>query len=160
MAFKNGINISFRPVDITNYSECIELTVDQSQKNFVATNLYSLVQAAYEPDLYPLAIYNDEQMVGFILYDFDLELNGWSFSRFMIGAAYQNHGYGGEALSQFLSYFKEKYPHVDKLYTSTEVDNPVAISMYKKAGFQEQEVFEYEIAGHTYREVRMILTLS
>ncbi len=154
------MQIEFRPIDRTNYNECIELNVSENQKRFVAPNQFSLVQAAYEPNLYPLAIYNESQMIGFILYDFDVDLNGWSMSRFMIGSSFQNCGFGKQALKQFLVYFKEKYPDVTKLYTSAEVDNKVAISLYKKAGFQEGDIFQYEVGGNQYTEIRMILSLE
>lgn len=152
-------NINFRSVDRTNYRKCIELSVSDEQKNFVASNELSLVEAAYEPEFYPLAIYDEEQMVGFILYDFDEEIGGWSFSRFMIDSAFQNCGYGKKALFQFLAYFKEKHPEVRTLYTSAELDNDVAIALYKKAGFKEADVFEYESGKKRFREIRMILSL-
>ncbi|MEA5010971.1 MAG: GNAT family protein [Angelakisella sp.] len=153
------MKIEFRSIDRTNYNECIDLHVNNDQKRFVASNQFSLVQAAYDPNLYPLAVYNEEQMIGFILYDFDAELNGWSMSRFMIDTTYQNCGFGKQALTLFLTYFKKNYPHVHKLYTSAEVDNAVAISLYKKVGFEEGEVFEYEAGGSRYTEVRMSLSL-
>ena len=84
------MNIELRRIDRNNYNECIELKISEDQKRFVASNMYSLLQAAYEPNLYPLGIYKDNKMVGFILYDFDDELNGWSMSRFMIDKKYQN----------------------------------------------------------------------
>ncbi len=154
------MEIEFRPIDKTNYNECIALSVDENQKRFVAPNQFSLVQAAYEPNLYPLAIYNKSQMVGFILYDFDEELNGWSMSRFMIGSSYQNFGFGKQALKQFLLFFKDKYPNVSTLYTSAEVDNVVAIALYKKAGFKEGYIFEYEAGGIQYKEIRMMLSFD
>ncbi len=154
------MDIKFRPIDRTNYNECIELSVDENQKRFVAPNQYSLVQAAYEPNLYPLAIYNESQMIGFILYDFDEELNGWSMSRFMIGSSFQNCGYGKQALKQFLLFFKENYHEVSTLYTSAEVDNKVAIALYKKAGFKEGNIFEYEAGGNHYKEIRLMISFE
>ena len=53
------MNIEFKQIDRTNYNECIELNLSEEQKRFVAPNIFSLVQAAYEPHLYPLGIYND-----------------------------------------------------------------------------------------------------
>ena len=147
--------IEFRKIDKENYAECIELSVSDNQKKFVATNQYSLVEAAYEPDLYPLGIYNDSKMVGFILYDFDKELNGWSMSRFMIDHKCQKSGIGTEALLKFMDYFTSN--HGDKaLYTSAEVDNQVAINMYEKIGFQRKDIFEYKCNDTSYREVRML----
>ncbi|WP_455661833.1 GNAT family N-acetyltransferase [Pradoshia sp.] len=150
--------IEFKPIDRTNYNECLDLKVAEGQKNFVASNMYSLVQTAYEPDLYPIGIYESGKMVGFILYDFDYDLNGWSMSRFMIDEKYQNKGIGKAALKAFIDFFTHKHGRL-LLYTSAEVDNPVAIALYEKFGFEKQEVFEYESGGRTYKEIRMKIQL-
>ena len=150
--------IEFKPIDRTNYNECLELKVAEEQKKFVAPNIDSLVQAAYEPDFYPIGIYEGGKMVGFILYDFDYELNGWSMSRFMVDEKYQNKGIGNAALKAFIDFFTYKHGRLP-LYTSAEVDNTVVIALYEKYGFERQEVFEYESDGRTYREIRMKIQL-
>ena len=152
------MNIELKQIDRTNYNECIELSLNEKQKNFVAPNVFSLVQAAYEPNLFPLGVYRDNKMVGFILYDFDDELDGWSMSRFMIDRKYQNQGTGKIALQKFLEFFTFKYGHI-QLYTSAEVDNQIAIALYEKLGFQKKDVFEYEVGGKIYKEIRMIIQL-
>lgn len=116
------------------------------------------MQAAYESDLHLLGIYNDNKMVGLILYDFDFELNGWSMSRFMIDEKYQNHGIGKAALQKFKEFFINRYGHL-KLYTSAEVENHVAIALYEELGFEKRKVFEYEYGGKNYREIRMLVQL-
>lgn len=103
------MKLTLRPIDRTNYNDCIRLKVRTDQEGYVASNMYSLVQSAYGQQLYPLGVYDEEKMVGFILYDYDEELNGWSMSRFMIDESLQGHGYGKEALKEFIRYFKEKY---------------------------------------------------
>ena len=108
------MEIELRPIDRTNYNECIELSIAEEQKGFVASNIFSLVQAAYEPNLYPLAVYSDSKMAGFFLYDFDEELNGWSMSRFMIDKSLQGRGIGTKALKKFLEYFRNVQPDVKK----------------------------------------------
>jgi len=159
MKGNDKMNIEFKAIDRSNYNECIELSVGEDQKDFVAPNMFSLVQAAYEVDMYPLGIYQDNAMVGFILYDFDYEINGWSMSRFMIDKAYQNHGIGKVALLKFLDFFTNKHGQV-KLYTSVAVDNQAAMALYEKSGFQRGEIFEYESSGKVYREYRMVNTFS
>lgn len=147
--------IKFRDIDKSNYNECISLRVGEHQKNYVATNMYSLVQASYEDGLYPLGIFNEDEMIGFLLYDYDEELNGWSFSRFMIDIKYQNKGFGRKALEKFLEYFQSKFPN-KSLYTSVEIDNDIAIKLYQKYGFVIKSSFEYAIEDVTYKEFRMI----
>ena len=117
--------------------------------------MYSLVQASYEDGLYPLGIFNEDEMIGFLLYDYDEELNGWSFSRFMIDIKYQNKGFGRKALEKFLEYFHSKFPN-KSLYTSVEIDNDIAIKLYQKYGFVIKSSFEYAIEDVTYKEFRMI----
>ena len=147
--------IKIRDIDKSNYNECISLRVGEHQKNYVASNMYSLVQASYEDGLYPLGIFNEDEMIGFLLYDYDEELNGWSFSRFMIDIKYQNKGFGRKALEKFLEYFQSKFPN-KSLYTSVEIDNDIAIKLYQKYGFVIKSSFEYAIEDVTYKEFRMI----
>lgn len=153
------MKITLRPIDRANYDDCIRLKVREDQEGYVASNEYSLVQAAYEPQLYPLGIYDENKMVGFILYDFDKKLNGWSMSRFMIDESLQGNGYGKEAIKEFICYFKEKYPTIKQIYTSAEVENMIAISLYEKVGFVKENEFTYEVYGKTFIEIRMILAL-
>lgn len=149
------MNINFREIDKLNYNTCINLKVGAHQEDYVASNAISLVQAFYEDELYPIGIYNDEVMVGFILYDYDKELEGWSFSRFMIDINHQNKGYGSKALEKFLEFFHNKYPN-ENLYTSVEVDNEVAMKLYEKYGFNKKDSFEYKIGNTVYKEFRML----
>src|SRR5690554_8068794 len=86
--------MEFRKIDKSNYLYCITLEVNDNQKDYVADNKQSLVQVAYEEGLYPLGVYYNNKMIGFILCDYDHEINGWSMSRFMIDKKYQNKGYG------------------------------------------------------------------
>ncbi len=39
--------MAFRKIDKSNYWDCMELTVDDSQKGFVADNKQSLVEAFF-----------------------------------------------------------------------------------------------------------------
>lgn len=48
--------MDFKTIDKSNYRECMELQVEESQKSFVADNTRSLVEAAYEDGLYTLGV--------------------------------------------------------------------------------------------------------
>lgn len=123
------IEVDFRGIDKTNYWDCMTLTVHESQVGFVDDNKQSLVEAAYEDNIYTLGIYHGETMVGFVLYDYDDTLPGWSMSCFMIGKQFQGKGYGKQAVLDFLDYFKNKH-NADKLYISVSLENTVAHKMY------------------------------
>lgn len=149
------MDISFREIDKTNYNECVTLKVGKHQTNYVANNAFSLVQAFYEDELYPLGIYAGDEMVGFLLYDYDQEIDGWSFSRFMIDSKFQNMGFGSKALGKFLEFFHIEFPDED-LYTSVETDNEIAIKLYEKYGFTKMNSFEYTIGDTCFNEFRML----
>lgn len=143
---------------MTNLITEIALTVDKSQKGFVADNKQSLVDAAYEDGLYTLGIYYVETMIGFILYDYDDTFPGWSMSRFMIGKQYQGKGYGKQAVLEFIDYFKTKH-NADKLYISVSLKNTVARKMYPSVGFVEIKEIEYTFLDMQFKEMQMVKAL-
>lgn len=147
--------MEFRNIDKSNYWDCISLSIDDSQTGFVADNKQSLVEAAYEDGLYTLGIYHGETMVGFLLYDYDDTLPGWSLSRFMIGKQFQNKGYGKQAALEFLDYFREIYD-ADKLYISVSLENTVARKLYASIGFEPVKEVEYTFLGMHFREMQMV----
>lgn len=150
--------MEFREIDKSNYWECMELTVDDSQVNFVADNKQSLVEAAYEENLYTLGIYQEKEMVGFVLYDYDDTIPGWSMSRFMIGKQFQGNGYGKQAVLNFFDYLKRMHK-ADKLYISVSLDNMIARKMFFSVGFVEIKEVEYTFLGKNFREMQMLKEL-
>ena len=150
--------MKFREIDKSNQLDCITLTVDKNQEHFVADNKQSLVEAAFEDGLYTLGIYNEETMVGFIMYDYYETFPGWSMSRFMIGKQFQGKGYGKMAARAFLDYFKEKH-NADKLYISVSLENTVARKMYASIGFEEIKEVEYTFLGMQFKEMQMVKEL-
>lgn len=150
--------ITFRKIDKSNYMECICLKLKESQKGFVADNARSLVEAYFEEGLYTRGIYRDNEMVGFVLFDYDPETPGWSMSRFMIGEQYQGQGLGKAAVAEFLKYMKEEMK-IQELYISVEQENIVAYEMYRKLGFSSVKQIQYEFDGIIYKENQMKITL-
>jgi len=150
--------MEFRKIDKSNYRDCMALTVDDSQMYFVADNKQSLVEAAYEEGLYTLGIYHGETMVGFVLYDYDDTIPGWSMSRFMIGKQYQGQGYGKQAVLDFLAYFRENHA-ADRLYISVSLENTAARRLYAGLGFTEVKEVEYTFLGRLFREMQMVKEL-
>src|SRR6266496_4306391 len=95
------MTVTLREITRDNWRECIQVQVATSQTRFVASNLYSLAQSKYEPECVPLAVYDDEQMVGFVMYrpeDHGLA-KIWFIDRLMIGEGHQKKGYGRAAMT-------------------------------------------------------------
>ncbi len=150
--------MEFRKIDKSNYWDCINLTVDKSQEHFVADNKQSLVEAAFEDGLYTLGIYQEETMIGFVMYDYDETFPGWSMSRFMIDKQYQGKGYGKKAVMEFLDYFKRKH-NSDKIYISVSLENLIARKMYSDIGFKEIKEIEYTFLDMNFKEMQMVKEL-
>ena len=150
--------MEFREINKSNYWDCMELIIDESQEGFVADNTQSLVEAAYEDGLYTLGIYLEETMIGFVLYDYDETIPGWSMSRFMIDKQFQGKGYGKQAAIAFLEYFKTKHI-ADKIYISVSLENTVAHKMYSSIGFTEVKEVKYTFRDKQYSEIQMVKEL-
>ncbi|GFO79895.1 MULTISPECIES: N-acetyltransferase [Lactococcus] len=149
------MEITLRKVTDKNYQAISDLSVDQSQNLWVAPNSKTLLQAAYEPELNVMAIYQEENPVGLLLYDYDTDMGGWTLSRFMIDKHHQHKGIGRIALNKFLIFFHNEYP-IEKLYTSAETDNLPAQTLYEQFGFEKKEEFSYINDGINFCEVKMV----
>ena len=150
--------ITFREIDKSNYMDCICLQVADGQKGFVADNARSLVEARFEEGLYTRGIYADGVMVGFLLFDYDPEIPGWSLSRMMIGAQYQGRGYGTAAVKAFLQYIRDTMA-IRELCLCVELENTVAAALYHKLGFRDVGTVEYDFDGVHYVETQMKIAL-
>jgi len=111
------------------------MKVKDSQKGFVADNVYSLAQAWLHRDIArPFAIYDDDAAVGFIMFDYnesDTECGIW---RFMIDEKYQGKGYGRAAMAAALEYIR-KNPAFKKARLSYAPANAAAEKLYLSFGF-------------------------
>lgn len=135
------MNILLKEVNSDNWSDCVSLKVAENQKNFVASNSYSLAQSKYEPDCIPMCIYDDETMIGFVMFaidkDDDENVNDDQFwiCRFMIDEKFQGKGYGKASMSKIIEHIKNNYNY-DNVYLSEVPENSTAKGLYKGFGFE------------------------
>lgn len=129
------MSIIFKEVEKNNWEECIDLKVNEEQRNFVSANWYSILQSKFEDKLYPTCIYDDETMIGFLMYDFEMETGRWELCRFMIHKKYQHKGYGKTSLVEILKVIKNKLGNI-KFYLSVDPENIIAKNLYKSVGFE------------------------
>jgi len=129
--------IELRKIDKDNYSECLNLQVSDEQKNFVASNTYSLAQAwVFFETAYPVAIYSDDIMVGFIMYGPENSDGGMfmHIDRFMIDKRFQGKGYGKLALAELIKRIKKDF-NFKEIYLSYEPQNIISEKLYSSFGF-------------------------
>ncbi len=140
--------INFRAITEDNFDAIIRMKRPDDE-HFVASNAYSLAQAwLYRDagDVYPFAIYDDDQPVGFMMLDEDAEdanaercLIIW---RIMFPVENQNKGYGTAAIREIIRLAKESGKY-DFLLIDYAPDNKIAEHVYTKLGFRPTGKFEY-----------------
>lgn len=127
--------IALREIDRNNFFDVIKLGVTDQQKEFVATNLFSMAQAKAYPECICLAVYHDNVLVGFTMYCIDIDDNEYWIYRLMIDAKYQSKGYGKAAMEKLIDRIKKDREH-HIIYISFEPDNTGAKYLYEKLGFK------------------------
>jgi len=126
--------ITLREINRDNFDDVINLSVFDEQTDFVASNAHSLAQAKAQPECVPLAIYRDNDLIGFVMYGVDFEDKEYWIYRIMIDKRHQNMGYGREAMQCVLSRLAQDTGH-NKVYISFRPENAGAKGLYEKLGF-------------------------
>ena len=128
--------INFRKITETNFQKIISMKRPEKE-GFVASNAVSLAQAwLYREanDVYPFAIYNDDEPVGFMMLDEDLEERSIVIWRMMFPEEHTNKGYGTEAIQKIITLIKESGKY-DTIILDYVQGNDAAKHVYEKAGF-------------------------
>ena len=131
--------IVLKEITRANWRTCVNLKVATSQQHFVATNAISLAQAAYEGNWRPYGIYNEAEMVGFVMFGLE-EYQGqdvWDIIRIMLDEKQQGQGYAVLALQQVLALMKSDEAQATDVYISFIPDNHAARHVYGQVGFQD-----------------------
>ncbi len=143
--------IELRKVDDSNVWNIIKLSVNEEQKNYVAANTVSIIEAYTTITAggvaLPFGIYQDDCLVGFVMFGYGsngdedepkIAKNNYCIWRFMIDKQYQRQGLGRKALTASLQYLKSMpCGKADFCWLSYEPDNVVAKKLYSSEGFHE-----------------------
>ncbi len=135
--------------DITedNWTEAVSLSVNESQKRFVASSQGILTRGYVYRNCGGRAflIENDGIAVGLALVrEFTEEPFGYDLQQFMIDARYQNRGYGSQALKLILDELRNegKYDHVEVCVKKEDTD---AIRLYERYGFLDSGYVDQDV---------------
>ena len=146
-------------VNGNNVWDILKLTVSESQKNFVAANEISIIEAytaiTGNGHAFPFGIFDGEKPVGFLMIGFDVDdywtdapeiaKGNYNLWRLMIDERYQGRGYGREAVRLALD-FVRTWPcgSADYCWLSYEPENDVARELYRSFGFAETGEYDGE----------------
>ncbi len=130
--------VTLRPITVKNWKECAQLTLDESQRELLPSNLYSIAEAQFYPEARSLAIYNDRcKMVGYVLFGRDSISGMWKVFRLMIDARHQRKGYGEAAMKTVKQQIGDQ-PDDDTILICYQDVNQVARKLYARLGFVEE----------------------
>lgn len=142
------MGIELKVIDGENYEAVLSLKVTKEQEKFILSKeeqekrmdpvVSQLLYAAFCPGNHPLAIYKDDVMVGFMIYNFQKGKKcGW-LNMMMIDENHQNQGIGKLAIQKFITLFYANHEPAP-LVTNTEIDNVAAIKLYEHFGFKKSD---------------------
>lgn len=124
-------------IDSKSFYKIINMKLPEEQSRFVASNVVSLAQAwLYTDNARPYAICNDDEVVGFLMLDWDEEERTVGIWRLMIAFEHQNKGYGRAAVKAAVDLARSS-DKIDLVYTSYVPTNEVARNLYYSFGLRE-----------------------
>ncbi|MFN8435360.1 MAG: GNAT family N-acetyltransferase [Anaerolineales bacterium] len=145
--------VSLQPVTAQNWRALIKLELEETQKEFVASNLYSIAEAqfGYEEEgswkLLPFGVYVGETPVGFVMYGLNYGHSRFQafIARLMTDKHFQGKGYGRAAMQQVLDVLRQDAA-IKVVGISYEPHNEIARKLYASFGFVEPgEIYDGEV---------------
>ena len=144
--------IRLEKINGKNLWDALKLKVSDGQKNFVASNEISIIEAYIAITgngyAFPFVIYDDGVPVGFLMIGFNahdywenapkVAKGNYNLWRLMIDKNYQGKGYGRKAVALALDFIKT-FPCGKAKYCwlSYEPENSAARKLYSSFGFVE-----------------------
>ena len=144
-----------------NVWDILKLKVSESQRNFVAPNDVSIIEAytaiTANGYAFPFGLYDGDKPVGFLMIGFDIDdywddapeiaRGNYNLWRLMIDESNQRNGYGKEAVKLALEFINSiPCGKAEYCWLSYEPENEAARHLYSSFGFVETG--EMDAYGH------------
>jgi diamine N-acetyltransferase len=128
------MTVTLRDIDRENFRRCVKLEVNEDQRGFVAPNVFSIAQSKVEPAYNVQAVYDGEEMVGFVMYGWDEEEGCHCLGRLMVDKNQQGKGYGRAATEAVIGRLRAE-PDCRQIVLSVNPANTNAQALYESLGF-------------------------
>ncbi len=124
-------------VNERTFKRVLNMKLPQEQACFVASNAVSLAQAwLYSEEARPYALCEGDEVVGFMMLDWDEAEKTCGIWRLMIAPEHQKKGYGRQAVEAAVTLAREA-GCMELVHLSVEPENTVAKRLYRALGFEE-----------------------
>lgn len=143
----NARKITITEVNEENWYACCGLEVAEQQAAHIEPNAVSIAQLHFEPTLRAYAIYADETLAGFLMFNtMPEELDSHWIYRIMVDRKFQGLGIGKAATQLMMNEMREKW-NAAKIVVGYHPENTGAYQLYKRLGFiDEGDRFGKEMA--------------
>ena len=151
--------LKLEKVNGKNVWDILNLKVAESQREFVASNELSIIEAytsiTANGYAFPFGIYKDDTPVGFLMVGFDVDdywddapaiaKGNYNLWRLMIDEKHQGNGYGREAVRLALDFVSTMLcGKAEYCWLSYEPENVAARELYRSFGFVETGEYDGE----------------
>ena len=119
-----------------NWRACAAVTPETGQLTFVAPVSHYLALCHYGGTWQPLALYAEEQVVGFAMWGVDDEDGSHWIGGLVVDRAQQGRGLGRSAVAELVRFLATR-PGCRQIALSYQADNHRARGLYAAAGFRE-----------------------
>jgi diamine N-acetyltransferase len=136
----NKKQVTLHPIDRDNWREVAKLEVTESQREFVAEPLYYLALCNYGQLWQPLAIYWDEQVIGFMMWAVDSEDGSCWLGGILIDKKHQRQGYGRKAIQVAVTMLSDEQGYQNFALSYSPANT--AKHIYHELGFIETDEWE------------------
>ncbi|MDF7640124.1 GNAT family N-acetyltransferase [Bifidobacterium sp. ESL0784] len=129
------MTVRLRDIDESNFYQILSMHRPKGEK-YVAPNSISLAEAWLYRDEHtvrPLAVYDDDELVGFTMTHDDRTKNIRDIWRILIPEEYVNHGYGSQTIQLLAE--RARTDGFVGLRLSYVPGNALAEHVYRKSGF-------------------------
>lgn len=134
----NSNSVKIVELNKDNWYDCCQLETSDDQKAFIEANAISIAQSKFEPSLKPFAIYYEDKVVGFLMYNsMPEELDAYWVYRIMVDKSYQGKGIGKAATALMIEEMIETLD-ADKIVVGYHPTNKEAHHLYSSLGFVDQ----------------------
>ncbi len=130
------MTVVLRSITKRNWEEVARLSVREDQADFVAPNAWSIAESKFYDALQPMGIYDDETMVGFLMYGRDPQDGQYWLYRLMIDQRYQSRGLGRAALTRLIDLLR-RTPGCRGVNVGYDPGNTAAERLYLSVGFEK-----------------------
>lgn len=138
------MKLTIREIAEDNFVEAMRLEVKPDQHQFVASNAASIAQSKFHAFLNCYGIYDEATMVGFCAFGKHPENGTVWIVRYMVGAQFQQKGYGRGGLRVLLKHLRQEYD-CSSVFLDVAPGNDRVIRFYEGAGFKDTG----ETQGHS-----------